>query len=94
MSTVTRLPRPILDNYAWQQKGLCRGRDVEQFFTDDPDQGRRARNDQTEAAKAVCAACPVVARCLQHALSVPEPFGIWGGTTAPERARMLWSVAG
>ena len=39
MSTITRLPRPILDNYAWQQQGLCRGRDVEQFFIDDPEMG-------------------------------------------------------
>lgn len=94
MSSMIRLPRPVLESYAWQQKGLCRGRDVEQFFTDDPEQGRRARNDRTDAAKAVCAACPVAKECLDHALRVPETFGIWGGTTATERARMLWNVAG
>lgn len=94
MSNVSRLPRPMLEHYAWQQAGLCRGSDAEQFFTDDPAQGRRARNDKTEAAKSVCSACPVVQQCLRHALSVPEPFGIWGGTTATERSRMIWNVAG
>ncbi|RKT78701.1 WhiB family redox-sensing transcriptional regulator [Terracoccus luteus] len=94
MSGITRLPRPMLENYEWQQRGLCRGSDVEQFFTDDPDQSRKARNDRTEAAKAVCAGCPVVQQCLDHALRVPEPYGIWGGSTASERARMLWDVAG
>ncbi|EWT03069.1 hypothetical protein N865_03910 [Intrasporangium oryzae NRRL B-24470] len=92
--TVTRLPRPTLDSYEWQGKGLCRGKAVEQFFTEDLDLGQRARREQTEAAKAVCAVCPVVTQCLQHALAVPEPFGIWGGTTASERARMILDIAG
>lgn len=92
--TVTRLPRPTLESYEWQAQGLCRGKAVEQFFTEDLDLGQRARREQTEAAKAVCAACPVMQKCLDHALRVPETFGIWGGTTASERARMLWDVAG
>jgi WhiB family redox-sensing transcriptional regulator len=33
-------------------------------------------------------------QCLDHALRVPETFGIWGGTTPTERAQMLWDVAG
>ena len=92
--TVTRLPRPVHSSYAWQDEGHCRGRDVEQFFADEPDLGQVARRRQTEAAKAICAACPVARQCLDHAMRVPEPFGIWGGTTAAERARLLWDVAG
>ena len=41
-----------------------------------------------DAAKAVCAACPVRQACLEHALSASEPYGIWGGLTLRER-RML-----
>jgi WhiB family redox-sensing transcriptional regulator len=92
--TVTRLPRPVYSSYEWQEQGLCRGKDVEQFFVDDPEMGQVQRREQTEAAKAVCSACPVARACLQHAMTVPETFGIWGGTTASERSRLLWDVAG
>jgi hypothetical protein len=33
----------------------------------------------------VCEQGPVRAACLEHALSVPEQFGIWGGMTELER---------
>lgn len=94
MSSIVRLPRPIVSSYEWQERGLCRGKAVEQFFTEDIEEGQRARRERADAAKAVCAACPVMQRCLQHAMSVPESFGIWGGTTPSERSRMLWDVAG
>ena len=49
------------------------------------------REDEAEAdpAKAICAACPVSTVCLEHALSVREKEGIWGGATEKERRRML-----
>lgn len=31
------------------------------------------------AAKRICAECPVIAPCLEGALSRGEPFGVWGG---------------
>ena len=31
------------------------------------------------AAKSLCAACPVRAKCLAGALSRQEPIGVWGG---------------
>jgi WhiB family redox-sensing transcriptional regulator len=37
------------------------------------------------AAKAVCAACPVRAPCLEHALQTRELHGIWGGLDYRER---------
>jgi WhiB family redox-sensing transcriptional regulator len=36
-------------------------------------------------AKTVCAACPVIQQCRQHALAVREPYGVWGGLTEDER---------
>lgn len=36
-------------------------------------------------ALAVCSSCPVRTTCLDHALTAPERFGVWGGTTAEQR---------
>jgi WhiB family redox-sensing transcriptional regulator len=36
-------------------------------------------------AKLICADCPVLTQCRDHALSVPETWGIWGATTPRER---------
>ena len=36
-------------------------------------------------AKALCAACPVRAECLEFALETGQVHGIWGGLTAQER---------
>ena len=36
-------------------------------------------------AKAICATCPVLRSCQEHALSVREPYGIWGGMSEHER---------
>ncbi|MDB4872505.1 MAG: transcription factor WhiB [Gemmatimonadales bacterium] len=36
----------------------------------------------------VCQRCPIRSDCLDHAITKPEKFGIWGGTTEEERAPM------
>jgi WhiB family redox-sensing transcriptional regulator len=48
-----------------------------------------ATDDEAESAKAVCAQCPVREACLEHALSVREKDGVWGGCTERERRRIL-----
>lgn len=40
-------------------------------------------------AKQICAECPSRAACLDWALEVREPFGVFGGMTAAERYRLL-----
>lgn len=35
--------------------------------------------EQVEAAKALCAGCPIRAQCLAGALERSEPWGVWGG---------------
>jgi WhiB family redox-sensing transcriptional regulator len=49
-----------------------------------PDRRRRI-----DAAKAICGSCPVVAECRTHALTVQEPYGIWGGMSERDRAALL-----
>jgi WhiB family redox-sensing transcriptional regulator len=33
--------------------------------------------------------CPVVRQCLDHALAVREPYGVWGGLTEDEREELM-----
>src|SRR5690606_4128918 len=37
-----------------------------------------------QAAKRICATCPVRTQCLTHALTYPEAYGIWGGLNEHE----------
>ena len=43
------------------------------------------RRLRESAAKRICADCPVQRECLEYALRVREPFGIWGGLNETER---------
>jgi len=64
------------------------GVDSSVFFSPDAERGVR-RHRREENAKAVCATCPVIDRCREHALAVQEPYGVWGGPTESERAEIL-----
>ncbi|MET0467786.1 MAG: WhiB family transcriptional regulator [Aeromicrobium sp.] len=88
MAAISRLPMPIQETYEWQYDGACREADPETFFSPDAERGPRRRAREA-AAKALCAVCPVVQECLQHALTVREPYGVWGGLTINERDSIL-----
>jgi WhiB family redox-sensing transcriptional regulator len=88
MADTERLPLPIVDNWDWQSAAACRGMDSEMFFHP-PAERARGRRARIQAAKAVCTNCPVMAQCLDHALAVREPYGVWGGCSEDERAKML-----
>ena len=81
-------PRPVADEWEWQYQGACRSMDPEMFFHPDGERGPRRRNREN-AAKAVCASCPVIAACRAHALAVQEPYGICGGLSEDDRAVIL-----
>ncbi|NBR24411.1 MAG: WhiB family transcriptional regulator [Micrococcales bacterium] len=80
--------RPVYDEWAWQEQSNCREADSDLFFLDPLMRGKEKR-DRERAAKKVCKGCPVVQQCLNHALSIPEFFGVWGGMTADERNSIL-----
>ena len=88
MAEISRLPIPVMEEWEWQYKGACRDLDPEKFFHPDGERGPRRRNREN-AAKAVCATCPVIAACRAHALAVQEPYGIWGGLSEDDRAVIL-----
>lgn len=75
---------PNPDFWAWQQKAICRGEDPEVFFLE-PNERHEQKRSHNATAIAICNRCPVKEQCLQHALTVPEEFGVWGGTTPEER---------
>ncbi len=86
MADVSRLPGPNADLWDWQLVGACRGVDSALFFHPDGERGP-ARAAREQAAKAVCASCPVMAQCASHALAVREPYGVWGGMSEDDRER-------
>lgn len=88
MAEISRLPIPVMEEWEWQYQGACRDLNPEMFFHPDGERGPRRRNREN-AAKAVCASCPVIAACRAHALAVQEPYGIWGGLSEDDRAAIL-----
>ena len=88
MSETSRLPKPVIDNWQWQFEGACRSLPTEMFFHPEGERGPR-RRARENAAKAVCATCPVLAACRAHALASQEPYGIWGGLTEDERLEII-----
>jgi WhiB family transcriptional regulator, redox-sensing transcriptional regulator len=81
---ISRLPGPVADLWEWEVGGSCRHADPALFFHPEGERGPRRRN-RDAAAKAVCATCPVMRQCREHALAVREPYGVWGGLTEDER---------
>ncbi|SDM62659.1 WhiB family transcriptional regulator [Allokutzneria albata] len=84
MAEISRLPAPVVEEWDWQRFGACRGTESAVFFHPDNERGM-ARRRRDEAAKKVCAICPVIIRCREHALAVEEPYGVWGGQDEDER---------
>ena len=77
---------PTARYWSWQDNGLCKsdGVDATVFFNDEMLRGYE-KTARESAAKKICTACPVKTECLEHALTVPENFGVWGGLTEEER---------
>ncbi|MEH3033540.1 MAG: WhiB family transcriptional regulator [Aeromicrobium erythreum] len=88
MVNTNRLPMPLMESYEWQYEGLCRTVDPDAFFSPEAERGS-SKQRREQAAKAMCAACPVIERCREHALSVQEPYGVWGGLSEAERTEIL-----
>ena len=88
MAEISRLPQPIADHWDWQYEGACRTLPSEMFFHPDGERGPRRRNREN-AAKAICATCPVLIQCREHALAVQEPYGIWGGLSEEDRLAII-----
>ena len=69
----------------WRARAACRGPETSLFFPPSNTERREDRDLREARAKAICRECPVQRECLDHALSVGEPHGIWGGLNESER---------
>jgi len=71
----------------WRDEAACKDADPEIFFEEPRG---KAREQQYEAAKAICATCPVVAECLAESLRdiSTYAYGVWGGTSPSERQQI------
>jgi WhiB family redox-sensing transcriptional regulator len=78
------LPAPSTDAWHWQLRAECRGADCALFFAAEYEP-RDLRFRRERMAKQICRCCPVLAECRTHALSVGEPYGVWGGLSENER---------
>jgi len=65
--------------FPYLEEAACRGLDPEVFYAESAAAVVRA--------KTLCGSCDVRTRCLEWAIK-REEFGVWGGTTARERAAL------
>lgn len=77
-----------LNPESWQHRAACRGPQSAVFFPPPQFERKRDRLERERRAKAICATCPVVTECLEYALTIKEPHGIWGGLNEAERKEL------
>ena len=73
----------------WEADASCRSASATLFFGPNRFEPKHERIAREEAAKAVCATCPVIQPCREHALLAAEPYGVWGGLGEGERRTLL-----
>jgi WhiB family redox-sensing transcriptional regulator len=78
----------------WQVKAACRGPQAAAFFPPSHSERKDERLDRERAAKAICKTCPVRRECLDYAIRIREPHGIWGGLNEVERKQLIERRAG
>lgn len=74
---------------AWQAKAACRGPQAAVFFPPPHFERKADRLERERRAKAICTECPVQSECLDYALDIKEPHGIWGGLNEHERRALV-----
>jgi len=81
-------------NEVWQVRAACRGPESAVFFPPASGERRDERDEREAKAKAICATCHVRTDCLDYALTIREPHGIWGGLNEFERRELIAERAG
>lgn len=78
----------------WQERAACRGPQSAAFFPPSHLERKEEREVRERRAKAICAVCPVRRACLDYAIRIREPHGIWGGLNELERKQVIAQRAG
>ncbi len=76
---------------AWQLKAACRGPQAAVFFPPSTFERKDEKLERESRAKDICRTCPVRNPCLEYAVRIREPHGIWGGLNEAERKQMVLS---
>ena len=69
-----------MDQIDWVEDALCAQVDPEIFFPE------MRHWEDSKKAKRICANCSVIDKCLEYGMKAE--FGIYGGLSAKERARL------
>jgi WhiB family redox-sensing transcriptional regulator len=75
--------------YGWQWRAACRGQDAALFFPPGNLESKDERLVRERRAKSICAVCPVRLECLEYAVRIREPHGVWGGLNELERRLLI-----
>jgi WhiB family redox-sensing transcriptional regulator len=78
----------------WQLKASCRGPQAEIFFPPAHAERKDEKLQREDRAKSICRSCAVRVECLDYAIRIHEPHGIWGGLNEMERKQMSDRRAG
>jgi WhiB family redox-sensing transcriptional regulator len=78
---------------SWQHHAACRGEDASFFFAPSYFERHSEKLARESVAKSICARCPVRAECLDFALELRDPHGVWGGLNEMERRTLLRELA-
>lgn len=71
----------------WQREGACRNVPISSGLFYACENNENKPRLRLEEAKKICATCPVLKECAEHALQ-HEHYGVWGGMSERERRRV------
>jgi WhiB family redox-sensing transcriptional regulator len=77
------------DELLWQVRAACRGPQAVVFFPPSHFERKDEKLERETRAKDICNQCAVREPCLEYAVSIREPHGIWGGLNEVERRPLL-----
>jgi WhiB family transcriptional regulator, redox-sensing transcriptional regulator len=81
-------------NETWQLRAACRGPESTLFFPPTSSERKEEREARETRAKSICSTCVVSGPCLEFALELRAPHGIWGGLNEHERRELLAARTG
>ena len=70
---------------SWWDLAACRGQDASSFFAPAYFEKRAEKDAREAVAKSFCRRCEVREECLDYALELRDPHGVWGGLNEMER---------
>jgi WhiB family redox-sensing transcriptional regulator len=79
----------MADQDDWADQGSCIGEDASLFDTIRYNK-QTHMTEEVSVAQDICADCPVMVQCLEHALRFEATDGVWGSMVYEER--LVWGA--